>query len=170
MTRPPDYVVHQVDEKDVTVDWFFAHGSQGRRRIRQLALAVAGWFFALLPVLITVSALVHRDNPQEGWWSYREGFHLWDLTMLTLGFLIAVFIIGFFVLFIINRASAKRRNRRKTYDEARLSRRLELAASLYQRKFGAEVSRFEQKRIAIQPYQDLETYELRDRYREYGVD
>ncbi len=169
MTRPPDYVVHRVDEKDVTVDWFFAHG-RGRHRIRQLVLALVGWFFAVLPVVITVSALVYRDDPQKGWWNYREGFVLWDVTMVTLGFLIAAFIIGFFVMYAINLVSAKQRNRRKTYDAARLSRRLELAASLYQRKFGAEGTRFEQKRIVIQPYQDLETYELRDRYRGYGVD
>jgi hypothetical protein len=120
--------------------------------------------------VITVSALVYRDDPQKGWWSYREGFVLWDLTVLILGFLIAGFIIGFSALYLINRASAKQRNRGKTYDAARLSQRLELAASLYQSKYGAKASRVEQKRIAIQPYQDLETYELRDRYRKYGVD
>ena len=141
-----------------------------RRRIGQFALVVIGWFFAVLPVVITVSALVHEDDPQKGWWSYREGFDLWELTMLILGFLVVVFIIGFSVLFIINRESTKQRNRRKTYNAARLSQRLELAAGLYQGKYGAEASRLEQKRIAIQPYQDLETYELRDRYREYGVD
>lgn len=169
MTRRPDYVAHQVNEKDVTVDWFFAHG-RGRRRIAQFALAVVGWFFAALPVVITVSALVYRDDPQKGWWNYREGFYLWDLTMVILGLLIAAFIIGFYVLYLINRASMKERNRRKTYDSARLSKRLELAAGLYQRKYGAEAFRLEQKKIAIQPYQDLETYELRDRYRKYGVD
>ena len=169
MTRTPAYVVHQVDEKDVTVDWFFARG-RGRHRIGQFALVVVGWFFAVLPVVITVSALVYEDDPRKGWWSYREGFDLWDLTMLILGFLIAVFIIGFSVLYLINRASAKQRNRRKTYNAARLSRRLELAAGLYQSKYGAEAPRLEQKRIAIQPYQDIETYELRDRYRKYGVD
>jgi uncharacterized membrane protein len=169
MKRPPDYIVHQVDEKDVTVDWFFARG-RGRHRTVQFILVVVGWFFAVLPVVITVSALVYEDDPQKGWWNYREGFNLWDLTMLILGFLIVVFIIGFAALFLINRASAKERNRRKTYNAARLSRRLELAAGLYQGKYGAEAFRLEQKRIAIQPYQDLETYELRDRYREYGVD
>jgi uncharacterized membrane protein len=169
MTRPPDYVVHQVDEKEVTVDWFFAPG-RGRRRIAQFALVLVGWFFAVLPVVITVSALAYRNDPQKGWWNYPEGFALWDVTMLILGFLIVVFIIGFFVLYIINRASAKERNRRKTYNAARLSQRLELAASLYQGKYGAEASRLEQKKIAIQPYQDLETYELRDLYRKYGVD
>jgi hypothetical protein len=168
MTRPPGYIVHQVDEQDVTVDWFFAHGP-GRPRIRQLALVVVGWFFALLPVVITVSALLHRNDPQKGWWSYREGFALWDFTLLILGFLIAVFIIGFLALYLINRASIKRRNRRKTYNAALLSRRLDLAAGLYQGKYGAEASRLAQTSITIQPYQDIETYELRDRYREYGV-
>jgi uncharacterized membrane protein len=168
MTRPPGYIVHQVDEKDVTVDWFFAHG-WGWRRIEQFALILVGWFFTVLPVVITVSALVYRDDPQKAWWSYREGFDMWVLTMTILGFLVTVLIVGFFALFIVNRASAKQRDRRKTYNAARLSRRLELAASLYQSKYGAETYRLEQKRITIRPYQDLETYELRDRYRKYGV-
>jgi uncharacterized membrane protein len=168
MTRPPGYIVHQVDEKDVTVDWFYAR-SRGRRRIVQFVLVVVGWFFAVLPVVITVSALVHEDDPQKGWWSYREGFYLWNLTMLILGFLIVMFIIGFSALYLVNRASTRQRDRRKTYNATRLSQRLELAAGLYQGKYGAEAFRLEQKRITIQPYQDLETYELRDRYREYGV-
>lgn len=169
MTRPPDYVVHQVNEKDVTIDWFFARG-RGRPRIAQSALVVVGWFFAVLPVVITASALVYRDDPQKGWWNYREGFQLWEVTMLILGFLIGVFIVGFYALYAVNRASARERNRRKTYDAPRLSHRLELAEGLYQSKYGAEASRLAQQRIAIQPYQDLETYELRDLYREYEVD
>lgn len=169
MTRPPGYIIHKVDDKDVTIDWFFAH-CRGRRRIEQFALVVAGWFFAVLSVVITVLALVYRDYPQKAGRIYHQEFALWELTTLILGFLIAAFIIGFFVLYIINRASIKQRDRRKTYNAARLSQRLELATGLYHGKFGAEAPRLEQKRITIRPYQDLETYELRDRYRKYGVD
>jgi hypothetical protein len=169
VNRAPDYVVHQVDEKEVTVDWFFARG-RGRRRIQQLALAIVGWFFAVLPVVITVSALVHRNDPQKDWWSYREGFVLWEWTTAMLGFLIVVFIIGFLVLYLVNQAKAKQRDRTQTYNVTRLSRRLKVAAGLYQSKYGAENFRMQQKMITIQPYMDLETYELRDRYREHGVD
>lgn len=169
MTRPPDYIVHHVDEKEVTVDWFFAHGL-GRHRVGQFVLLVVGWFFAVLPLVITVSAIVNRNSPQTAWWSYREGFYLWDVTILTLSFLIVVFIIGFFVLYVLNRASNKQRNQKQTYDAARLSKRLELAEDMYANKFGEETFRVEQKTIAIEPYEDLETYELRDRYRVYGVD
>jgi uncharacterized membrane protein len=169
VTRPPDYIVRQVDEKDVTADWFFAHG-RGRHKIAQFALAVVGWFFAVLPVVITVSALVYRNHPQKAWWSYREGYQLWELTILILGFLIAAFIIVFFALYAINRASTKWRDRTRTYKPARLKQRLALAADLYQSKYGAEAFRVEQRTITIRPYQDLETYELRDRYRKYGVD
>jgi hypothetical protein len=157
-----------VDEKDATVDWFFARG-QNWRRIRQFALMVVGWAFAILPVVITASALLHRNGP-GGWWSYPEGFYLWDVTTRTLGFLIAVFIVGFFALYAANRASAREREKRKTYDAARLSRRLELAADLYQGKYGDRAFRWERKRVVIEPYADVETYELRDHYREYGAD
>jgi uncharacterized membrane protein len=167
MTRPPGYLVHQVDEKDVTVDWFFARG-RARHRIRQFALMVIGWACAVVPVVITASALVHRNGP-GGWWSYPEGFYLWDVTTRTLGFLIVVFIIGFFALYAANRASARKRDKRTTYDAARLSRRLELAADLYRSKYGDRAFRFERKKIVIEPYADVETYELRDCYREYGL-
>jgi hypothetical protein len=168
MTRPPGYMVHKVDERDVTVDWFFAHG-QARHRIRQFALMVVGWVFAILPVAITASALLDR-NGSGGWWKYPEGYYLWDVTTLTLGFLIAVFIIGFFALYIANRASAGKRDQRKTYDPARLSRHLELAADLYRSKWGTEAFRLERKNVVIEPHKDVETYELRDHYRKYGAD
>lgn len=167
MTRP-DYIVHTVDEKDVTVDWFFARGPS-RHRFRQLVLMIIGWFFAILPIVVTASALIHR-NDGHGWWRYREGFAMWDVTTRTLGFLIVVFIIGFFVLYLINRTQAKSRDRRLTYDAERLERRLELAADMYAGKYGNEAFRTERKSIVIEPYDDVETYELRDRYREYGVD
>jgi uncharacterized membrane protein len=168
VTRPPAYIIHQVAERDATVDWFFARG-RARHRIRQLALMVVGWVFAILPAVITVSALAHRDRP-GGWWSYPEGFYLWDLTTRILGLLIAVFIVGFYALYVANRVSARKRDQRATYDAARLSRRLELAAHLYDSKYGDEAFRLERKNIVIEPYADIETYELRDRYREYGVD
>jgi hypothetical protein len=169
VTRPPDYIVRQVNEKDVTVDWFFAPG-WGRHRTRQLALMVAGWFFAILPVVITVSALAFWNDPGEGWWHYREGFRMWEVTTITLVFLTAVFIVGYLVLYLVNRSAARRRDQRETYDVARLARRLELAADLYDSKYGDESLRRDRKTIVIAPYQDIETYELRDRYREYGVD
>lgn len=168
MTRRPDYVVHQVEEKDVTVDWFFTR-DWGLRWIRQFILMIVGWAFAVLPVVITASALLHRGG-RGGWWSYSEGFRMWDTTTRTLEFLMAVFIVGFLALYLVNRASARKRDQRKTYDEQRLARRLELAADLYGRKYGGRNFRYERKRIVIEPYEDLETYELRDRYREYGVD
>lgn len=169
MTRPPDYIVHQVDEKAVTVDWFFARG-HGRRRITQLALMAVGWLFAILPVVITASALIYRNAPGAGWWHYSEGFRMWDVTTQILEFLVVVFIIVFFSLYVINRTTASKHDKRETYDTARLSRRLELAAGMYDSKYGAREFRLERKKVVIEPYGDVETYELRDLYREYGVD
>lgn len=169
MTRPPDYIVHQVDERDVTVDWFFARG-RSRRRISQFALMLIGWVFAVLPVVITASALIYRNRPGGGWWHYSEGFRMWDVTTQTLEFLLCAFVIGFFALYIMHWASAGKRDREKTYDEERLARRLELAEDMYDTKYGARAFRVERKKVVIEPYGDVETYELRDLYREYGVD
>lgn len=168
MTARPGYIVHEVNERDVTVDWFFARGP-GRHRGRQLVLMLIGWFFTILPIVITASALIHR-NDGRGWWNYREGYVMWDVTTRTLEFLIAVFIVGFFALYLINRAQARRRDKRLTYDAERLERRLALAADMYAGKYGDEAFRVRRKAIAIEPYDDVETYELRDRYHEYGVD
>lgn len=173
VTRPPDYIVHQVSERDVTVDWFFARGhgtGHRRRRARQFALMVIGWFFAVLPVAITASALLHRHDRHGGWWRYREGFYMWDVTTRTLEFLVVVFLVGFFALYVLNRSSARKRGQQRTYDTERLARRLELAADMYAAKYGDEAFRLERRKIVIEPYDDVETYELRDRYREYGVD
>ena len=102
-----DYVVHRVDEKDVTIDWFFGHGRPGTKA-RQLVLIVVGWFFTVLPVVITASALLHRDADEgEGWWGYHEGFAMWDQTIRFLGFLTAFFAVAFMVLYLLNRASSE---------------------------------------------------------------
>ena len=57
MTVEPDYVIHAVDEKDVTIDWFFGEGHLATK-VRQLVLVLVGWFFTLLPVVVTASAFV----------------------------------------------------------------------------------------------------------------
>lgn len=168
MTRPPDYIIHKVDERDVTVDWFFTRGLN-RRKVVQFILMIVGWFFAILPIVITSSALLHRDD-RGGWWKYREGFYMWDRFWLMLDVLLVLFVVGFLVLYILHRTSSRKRDRRRTYDPTRLARRLELAAFMYGSRYGPEEFRLERKNVVIEPYSDVETYELRDLYREYGVD
>jgi hypothetical protein len=169
MTKRPDYIIHHVDEKDFTVDWFFGDRPY-TKKIPQLVLVLLGWFFAVLPVVITASAIVNRNDQQTAWWSYREGFVMWDVTISSLAFLVGFFILAFYVLYLINRALARRRIQKKTYNEQRLAQRLELAGDLYAKKYGPEPFRLQQRRIQIEPYGDLETYELRDHHRTYGVD
>lgn len=165
--RRPDYVVNVVKEDDVTVDWFFGD-RPFPQKIVQLVLVIIGWFFAILPIVVTASALIHR-NDAGGWWNYREGFVMWDVTIDILGLLAAAFVIGFLALHLINRYAAKRHNREITYDQERLDLRLGLADDLYATKYGTADLRVLQRNIIIEPYGDIETYELRDIYRTYGV-
>lgn len=169
MTTPPPYVVHHVDEKDVTVDWFFGTHHPGTKAT-QLVLVLIGWFFLILPIVITGSALVHRDDDTRGWWGYHEGFAMWDRTIAFLAVLTVVFIVGFLVLHLLDRASAGRRRRAKTYDEHLLEERTRIAAQWYATKFGPEELRTLQRHVRIEPYGDVETYELRGLYRTRGVD
>ena len=168
MTDRPAYIVHHVDEDEVTVDWFFGDRRFGEK-LGQLVLILVGWFFAILPVVITASSLLHRYDA-GGWWNYTEGFVMWDRTMAALGFLFVVFVVGFLVLYLVNRSAAKQHARQKTYDEQRLALRLEVAAEWYADKFGPEELRLQRTTVEIEPYSDLETYELRRRFRTYGVD
>lgn len=169
MTAKPEYIVNTVDERDITVDWFFGRGRLGKK-LQQFVLLLLAWFFALLPVAITASAVINRDNPDKGWWKYAEGFALWDTTIVFLGFFFVLFVVGYFVLFLVNRASLKKRNAIATFDEPRLAQRLDIAEAMYSEKFGPQALRVEQNRIQIQPYADIETFELRGLYREYGVE
>jgi len=167
-TPKPDYAVHTVAEGDVTVDWFYGRG-HGRTKVRQGVLVVIGWFFAILPIVVTESALAHRHDA-GGWWSYREGFDMWDVTIRTLGLLLVVFVLGFLTLYLVNRRISRRQARENTFDEERLAARLALAEDLYTSKYGDEESRLQQRTVRIEPYSDFETFELRDLYRTYGVD
>ena len=152
----------------MTVDWFFGPGHLGVK-LRQFALLVAAWFFAGLPVVVTASALLNRNDPTSGWWHYREGYELWDRTIRYLGIISVVFIIGFLVLHLMHRSSLKKRNKVHTYDQERLQLRLDIAEAWYADKYGPQQLRREQRRIQIEPYADIETYELRGLYRSNGV-
>ena len=163
----PPYITHHVDESELTVDWFF-----GPRRflekLPQLLAAVVGWIFSILPVWITASAILHR-NDHLGWWNYREGFVMFDDTSIILGILLVVFVLGYLALFFVDRRRDGWRRDHITYDVERLDLRLAIAEDLYSEKFGPESVRLELRNVRIEPYGDLETYELRDRYRDYDV-
>ena len=168
MNGKPPYVVHEVRERDVTVDWLFGPGHVGTK-VAQGALLLIGWFFAVLPVVVTASALLNRHS-EGGWWSYEEGFAIWDQTILVLTILLVVFIVGFLALHLAHRVTLKERNQRATYNEQRLTQRLEIAEVWYADKFGPEPLRGQQRRVQITPYGDVETHELRGLYRGSGVD
>lgn len=168
MTARPPYAVHEVDEKDVTVDWFFGPGHARTKAVQAVWLLVS-WFFVVLPVVITASSLLHRDD-DGGWWSYQEGFDLWDTTIGYLGILLVTFVVGFLALHFLDRAGVASRNRQRTYDEDRLALRLEIADSWYAEKYGPQSERLHQRRVEIEPYGDIETYELRGLYRANRVD
>lgn len=168
MTTGPSYVVHVVDEKELTVDWFFGPGHLGTKAV-QLVLVLIGWFFAVLPVVITASALVHRYQEGAGWWEHHEGFRIWDETVLFLTILTATFVVGFLALHLADRAQASKRAGATTYDRSRLARRLEIARDLYADKYGPEPLRLQQRTVRVAPHSDLETYELRGLYRSHGV-
>jgi len=168
-TAKPDYIVHTVDERGITVDWFFGRGRWGKK-LAQLVLLLIAWFFAVLPVVITWSAIANRDNPDKGWWKYAEGYALWDTTIAFLGIFLVLFIVGYLVLYLVNQASNRHRNRVATYNAERLEQRLEIAEQMYDEKFGPPELRLGQKRVQIHPYADLETFELRGLYREFGVE
>ena len=169
MTARPEYIVHSIDERDITVDWFFGKGRPWKK-LQQFVLLLIAWFFAVLPVAVTASAIVNRDNPNKGWWKYAEGFALWDTTIEFLCFFLVLFVIGYLVLYLVNRASLKRRNAENTFDEERLERRLAIAEHLYAEKFGPPALREQQRHVKIQPYADIETFELRGLYAEYGAE
>ena len=79
------------------------------------------------------------------------------------------FIVGYLVLYLLNRASEKSRNVTATYDEARLVKRLQIAELMYSEKFGPPALREQQRHVQIQPYADIETFELRGLYRDLGA-
>jgi hypothetical protein len=167
-TTKPDYVVNVVDEKEVTIDWFFGDRPLASK-IPQLLLALVAWFFAVLPVVITWSAVSHKDDPDSGWWKYREGIVMYQVTMSILGILLVLFVLGFLVLYFLDERVKGWSSTRTTYDEERLAFRVSIAEQVYADKCGPKPHRQQQRSIVIEPYEDLETYELRDRYRDYGV-
>lgn len=150
----------------MTVDWFFGRGRWGTK-VKQLILIVVGWLCAALPVVGTVWALANREETIRRW-GFDEAFEIWDQTMAFLGVLLVFFAVAFMALFVANQLSSRSRHKRRTYDEQRLSRRRALAEAMYDEKFGPRELRTEETNVYIQPYGDIETFELRGLYRQYG--
>jgi hypothetical protein len=163
----PDYIVHTVDEHELTVDWFFGRRTL-REKLPQFIAAVIGWLFTVLPVVITASAIVHHRD-RGGWWDYREGFVMFEVTIVILAVLLVVFVLAYLALYFIDRRVDGWRRDHITYDVERLDLRLAIAEDLYAERFGPEEVRLAQRDIRIEPTGDFETYELRDRYRDYDV-
>lgn len=163
----PDYVIHEVDEQDITVDWFFGDANNKVKPVQQI-VGIIGWLFTALPVYITVSAIMHR-NDGEGFWHYREGFVMFEVTMIILAILLVFFVLGYLLLYFIDRRVDGWRKAHVTYDIDRLDLRLAIAEDLFATKFGPEETRLAQRSIRIEPHADFETYELRDRYRDFEV-
>lgn len=164
----PDYIVHTLDEDELTVDWFFGRRT-ALQKLPQLLAAVVGWFFSILPIWITISAIANRHDDRKGWWSYHEGFVMFEVAMIVLGILFAFFVLGFFALYLADRRADGWRRENISYDLERLDLRLAIAESIYARKFGPESARLAQRHVRIEPLSDFETYELRDSYRDYEV-
>ena len=95
---------------------------------------------------------------------------MWDETMRILGFLTAFFVVAFMVLYLLNRRleSQERNERRPTTSSAwscasRSPRACTPRSTAPRPSAGAA-------EVRIEPYGDIETYELRGHYRSNGVD
>lgn len=169
MKTVPSYVIHHADEDEYTVDWLFGKGRPGTKAVQIVAIVI-GWAFAILPVVVTASALLNRNDDRDGWWNYAEGFMMWDITIRVLGILSVIFVVGFLVWGLLDRAATAKARDVAAYDEQRLERRMKVTDAWYAEKFGPEALRRERTSVRIEPYADIETYELRARYRSQGVD
>ena len=106
MTDKPSYVVHTVTEKEITVDWFFGKGHLGKKITQFFLLLCRMVLRRILPMVVTASAILNRDNPDKGWWKYAEGFTLVGHDdRVPQAFFLILFVVGYLVLFLVNRAS-----------------------------------------------------------------
>lgn len=165
----PSYVKKESNEDAVTVDWFFGKGHIGTK-IWQDILMVIGVFFAALPIFITVKTMLATYMKKgETVWSYREGFKMWqDATHFFFQMLI-FFVVIFLVLYIINVLRARHERKGLTVDAERVAYRMSLAEEMYDSKYGPRAFRMQRQNIRVAGYDDVETYELRDRIKYFEM-
>lgn len=168
MTDRPRYNNRHVSEDDLTVDWYFGSGHLARK-IWQSILIIIGWFFAILPIVITLSAVFMQDSESGGWWRYSEGIDMWNLEISIIFLMTVVFVIAFGYLYVTSSIKRRREINQITYDEERLRRRLMLSAEQYDDRFGPTDARWGKSRVLVPPEANIGTFELRERFAEEGV-
>ncbi|RAU09058.1 hypothetical protein DEJ53_00910 [Weissella confusa] len=165
----PAYITHESTENDITIDWFFGKGRL-ITKIWQALLAIIGMFFMLLPVYITVKTMIAKYI-QKGHaiWSYTEGFKMWEFATKFFMDMALFFVIIFFVLYLINQYREKRDQDALTVDANRVAYRVSLAEEMYDTKYGPQAFRTNRQSIRVVGYDDVETYELRDRFKYFEI-
>ncbi|MDA5460138.1 hypothetical protein B816_1648 [Weissella confusa] len=79
------------------------------------------------------------------------------------------FVIIFFVLYLINQYREKRDQDALTVDADRVAYRVSLAEEMYNTKYGPQAFRTNRQSIRVVGYDDVETYELRDRFKYFEI-
>ena len=101
--------------------------------------------------------------------SYTEGFKMWEFATKFFMDMALFFVIIFFVLYLINQYREKRDQDALTVDANRVAYRVSLAEEMYDTKYGPQAFRTNRQSIRVVGYDDVETYELRDRFKYFEI-
>lgn len=167
IVNKPDYIINEVDEKSLTIDWFFGQ-KQLSLKLKQLVLITIGWIACLVPIGITTILIIFRDkNIPINQAAFTE---LFDTIISTFLQYYLFFIIFFFILHIYNLilSRSRRRNDKASYNPKLLKKHTDLAEEMYYSKYGPRDHREGQNRIIIQDYADIGTFELRQQFDYFG--
>ncbi|WP_409021869.1 hypothetical protein ACE83Q_06210 [Dellaglioa sp. P0083] len=163
----PDYIVNEVDEDALTIDWFFGQKNVGLK-LRQLVLITIGWIACLVPISITVILILFKDKaiPID----QTLFTELFDTIINTFLQYYLFFIAFFLILHIYNLILSNNRlkNDIESYDSKLLKKHTDLAEEMYYSKYGPRDHREGQNKIIIQDYADIGTFELRQQFDYFG--
>lgn len=166
-TNKPDYILNEVDEKSLTIDWFFGQKKLSLK-LKQFFLITLGWIACLVPIGITTVLIVFRDKDIPI--NQAVFTALFNTIIKTFVQYYLFFIVFFFILHVYNLILSRNRlkNERESYNPQLLKKHTDLAEEMYYSKYGPRNHREGQNRIVIQDYADIGTFELRQQFDYFG--
>jgi hypothetical protein len=165
----PSYVSNESTEDTITIDWFFGPEHLGTK-IRQGILILIGYILAIIPIYITIKSVISIYSKNgKGFWNYSEGIRMWEQAIYFFSLFFILCVIFFIGMHIVNKLRVKREQDKLTVDMGRVARREEIANEMYTSKYGPHNFRVHMETIRVMGYDDVETYELRDRFRYFEM-
>ncbi|GEP19501.1 hypothetical protein [Pediococcus argentinicus] len=158
------------DRQQLYSDSYFEKGHIGLK-IWQTFIAILGWFAAIIPVVITVTAFLASYNPKiPHIWSYKDGiFEIKFLGILLLFSFSMAFLFAVSMTLIQNRRRDRLIEQWPTFSPINQKKRGQALEDYMSKRFGDKEFRENTRYYEVAPDQNLDTHVISKLYDDLDI-